>query len=262
MVALDMERPTALKESVLTVRGVGRGFPKGSGEVRVLADVELSLYGGEIVGLLGRSGSGKSTLLRIIAGLIRPSSGEVIYRGEPVEGPAEGIERRTISFASKLKEVCIDVLGLSHDDVYTQEGKEKTTNFPHILGGGLFWTNRQILQYIGTECFRAIDPNCWTKATLREAERLFLKGVELVVITDVRFANECAAIRAAGGEVWRITRPSIDAPIGGIVGHASEIEMDSMKDSDFDAVILNDGTIYELRTKVLKERERFETEKA
>jgi NitT/TauT family transport system ATP-binding protein len=99
MVALDMERLTALKEPILTVHGVNRGFPKGSGEVRVLADVELSLYSGEIVGLLGRSGSGKSTLLRIIAGLIRPSSGEVVYRGEPVEGPAEGIAMVFQTFA-------------------------------------------------------------------------------------------------------------------------------------------------------------------
>ena len=67
--------------------------------MRVLADVDLSLHGGEIVGLLGRSGSGKSTLLRIIAGLIRPSSGEVVYRGKPVKGPAEGIAMVFQTFA-------------------------------------------------------------------------------------------------------------------------------------------------------------------
>jgi NitT/TauT family transport system ATP-binding protein len=82
---------TAIAEPILTVHDVARGFPRGSGEIRVLADVDLVLRAGEIVGLLGRSGSGKSTLLRIIAGLIRPSSGEVIYRGRPVNGPPEGI---------------------------------------------------------------------------------------------------------------------------------------------------------------------------
>ena len=67
--------------------------------MRVLADVDLSLHSGEIVGLLGRSGSGKSTLLRIIAGLITPGGGEVIYRGRPVRGPAEGIAMVFQTFA-------------------------------------------------------------------------------------------------------------------------------------------------------------------
>jgi NitT/TauT family transport system ATP-binding protein len=99
MVALDTLRETTLAEPILRVRDVSRGFARGSGEVRVLEDVDLSLRNGEIVGLLGRSGSGKSTLLRIIAGLINPSSGEVIYRGRPVNGPAEGIAMVFQTFA-------------------------------------------------------------------------------------------------------------------------------------------------------------------
>jgi NitT/TauT family transport system ATP-binding protein len=99
MVALDTVREPALGEPILTVRGVSRGFARGSGEVRVLADVDLSLRAGEIVGLLGRSGSGKSTLLRIISGLIRPSSGRVTYRDRPVNGPAAGIAMVFQTFA-------------------------------------------------------------------------------------------------------------------------------------------------------------------
>src|SRR5271154_4734242 len=99
MVATDTSSETALQDQILMLRGVNRGFPRGSGEVRVLEDVELSLRGGEIVGLLGRSGSGKSTLLRIISGLIRPSSGEVVYRGRAVNGPAEGIAMVFQTFA-------------------------------------------------------------------------------------------------------------------------------------------------------------------
>src|ERR1700739_1159620 len=99
MVAIDIAPQTTLADPILRVRGVSRGFERGSGEVRVLDDVDLSLRGGEIVGLLGGSGSGKSTLLRIISGLIRPSSGEVIYRGRPVNGPAEGIAMVFQTFA-------------------------------------------------------------------------------------------------------------------------------------------------------------------
>jgi NitT/TauT family transport system ATP-binding protein len=99
MVAIDTLRETTLRDPILTVRGVSRGFARGSSEVRVLANVDLSLYGGEIIGLLGRSGSGKSTLLRIIAGLIKPSGGEVVYHGEPVNGPAEGIAMVFQTFA-------------------------------------------------------------------------------------------------------------------------------------------------------------------
>jgi NitT/TauT family transport system ATP-binding protein len=99
MVAIDALSEISTRDTILTLRDVSRGFPKGSGEVLVLANVELTLQGGEIVGLLGRSGSGKSTLLRIIAGLIRPSGGEVIYRGERVAGPAEGIAMVFQTFA-------------------------------------------------------------------------------------------------------------------------------------------------------------------
>jgi NitT/TauT family transport system ATP-binding protein len=61
MVAVDTLDQTTLDAPILAVRAVSRGFTRGSGEVRVLANVDLTLRSGEIVGLLGRSGSGKST---------------------------------------------------------------------------------------------------------------------------------------------------------------------------------------------------------
>ena len=60
-------------------------------ELKVLEHVNLALKNGEITALLGKSDSGKSTLLRIIAGLIRPSSGEVIYHQQKVSSPVSGI---------------------------------------------------------------------------------------------------------------------------------------------------------------------------
>jgi NitT/TauT family transport system ATP-binding protein len=88
-------------KTLLEVKSVSQRYQKGSGEIGepVLENVSLRLVEGEIVGLLGRSGCGKSTLLRVIAGLNRPASGDVIYNGAPVEGPAEGIAMVFQSFA-------------------------------------------------------------------------------------------------------------------------------------------------------------------
>jgi NitT/TauT family transport system ATP-binding protein len=65
----------------------------------VLEDVNVALREGEIVALLGRSGSGKSTLLRIVSGLLRPTAGEVLWRGRPLDGPADGVAMVFQSFA-------------------------------------------------------------------------------------------------------------------------------------------------------------------
>ncbi|HWU25711.1 MAG TPA: nitrate/sulfonate/bicarbonate ABC transporter ATP-binding protein [Rhizomicrobium sp.] len=88
-----MNKPVTLAagEAILNVEHVSRQFARAGGPgVQVLDDVNLTLRKGEIVGLLGRSGSGKSTLLRIIAGLMRPSGGDVTYLGNRVTGPVEG----------------------------------------------------------------------------------------------------------------------------------------------------------------------------
>ena len=85
---------------LLDVQGVCKSFRKPDGdELVVLENVNLTLRPGEIVGLLGRSGSGKSTLLRLIAGLNRPTGGDILYHGQPLRGPAQGIAMVFQSFA-------------------------------------------------------------------------------------------------------------------------------------------------------------------
>lgn len=68
-------------------------------ELLVLDDINFELREGEIVSLLGKSGSGKSTLLRLIAGLIKPTSGELYYRDHLITGPVQGIAMVFQSFA-------------------------------------------------------------------------------------------------------------------------------------------------------------------
>lgn len=85
---------TAASESIypisgaLSVRQVNKLFFDPAGrEVTALETVNLDIRPGELVCLLGPSGCGKSTLLRLIAGLDRPTSGEITLDGEPITGP-------------------------------------------------------------------------------------------------------------------------------------------------------------------------------
>ncbi|WP_030174174.1 ABC transporter ATP-binding protein [Spirillospora albida] len=62
---------------------------KEYGETAALAGVTLDIRAGEAVAVMGPSGSGKSTLLNMVAGLDRPTSGQVIVRGEDITGMGE-----------------------------------------------------------------------------------------------------------------------------------------------------------------------------
>jgi len=86
--------------ALLEVQGCRQAYHKeASADLVVLDDVNLSLREGEMVALLGRSGCGKSTLLRIVAGLLTPTGGTVLWRGRPLDGPAEGVAMVFQSFA-------------------------------------------------------------------------------------------------------------------------------------------------------------------
>ena len=85
---------------LIDLKDVSRSFAKANGDkLVVLENVDLTIKPREIVGLLGRSGSGKSTMLRIIAGLVKPSSGAAMCRGEPIDGPPRGVAMVFQSFA-------------------------------------------------------------------------------------------------------------------------------------------------------------------
>jgi putative ABC transport system ATP-binding protein len=71
----------ALRESVFSVRGLTKTYGEGDAVVHALSGVDLELYRGELVVLLGPSGSGKSTLLNNLGGLDNPTSGTLLYRG-------------------------------------------------------------------------------------------------------------------------------------------------------------------------------------
>ena len=134
--------------NLLEVRNCKQSYHKdASADFVVLDNVDVTMRAGEIVGLLGRSGSGKSTLLRIVAGLLKPTAGDVIWRGTQLTGPAEGVAMVFQSFAlfpwltvqenvelgleaqgvaraerHKRAEEAIDLIGLGgYEDAYPKE---------------------------------------------------------------------------------------------------------------------------------------------
>jgi len=79
-------------DTVIQVKDIKKSFKKhGAPELLVLDNVNFNIHSGEIIAILGKSGSGKSTLLRIIAGLIHPTSGQVLYHEKAIEKPEPGL---------------------------------------------------------------------------------------------------------------------------------------------------------------------------
>lgn len=62
-----------------------RGLCKILKKTVVLDDIKIELKGGTITGIVGENGSGKSMLFRLLSGLVKPTEGEVLYNGEPLQ---------------------------------------------------------------------------------------------------------------------------------------------------------------------------------
>jgi NitT/TauT family transport system ATP-binding protein len=125
------------KATLIEVRNIKKSFKNpDKQELLVIDNVNFTMHEGEIVALLGKSGSGKSTLLRIIAGLTPPTSGEVVYRGKAVKGPAPGISMVFQSFAlmpwlTVLENV---ELGLEARGISKKERRERALKAIDIIG--------------------------------------------------------------------------------------------------------------------------------
>jgi phospholipid/cholesterol/gamma-HCH transport system ATP-binding protein len=74
-----------MTEPLIELKGISKSF----GSNQVLDNLDLKIYRGEAVGIIGPSGTGKSTILRIIAGLLSPDAGEIYVQGVRREGLIE-----------------------------------------------------------------------------------------------------------------------------------------------------------------------------
>lgn len=197
-----------------------RGISKSFGELEVLKDLNLSIADGEVVVLIGPSGSGKSTTLRIMNFLEQPTSGEVFFKGKPIETKnlvemrkkigmvfqhfhlfphmtvLENVAfapvitgKKTKEEAEKSARALIDAMGLG----------DKTNVYPKALSGGQkqrIAIARSLAMepelMLFDEVTSALDPEM-VGEVLRVMKDLAEKGMTMVVVThEMGFAKEVA----------------------------------------------------------------------
>ena len=93
---------------LIEIEGVKHAYATQSGPLPVLDGLEVSVPEGGFTAVVGPSGCGKSTLTRLIAGLMRPDTGEVRLHGEPIRSP-----RSTVGMAFQ-NPVLLEWLSLIH----------------------------------------------------------------------------------------------------------------------------------------------------
>ena len=76
-----------MAENLLTVNNLKKVYESSTGSVEAIADISFTMTAGELVCIVGPSGCGKTTLLKCIAGLLKPTSGEVLMDGVKVTSP-------------------------------------------------------------------------------------------------------------------------------------------------------------------------------
>jgi ABC-type lipoprotein export system ATPase subunit len=93
---------TTAKVPIISARGLARAFGSDERRVAAVRGVELDIYPGEFVAVVGRSGSGKTTLLNLLSGLDQPTEGTVLFQGRNLaefsEGELSGLRRSGVSF--------------------------------------------------------------------------------------------------------------------------------------------------------------------
>ena len=87
---------------LLEVRNLYKSYGEGPAKVEVLKGIDLTVEAGDTVAMVGPSGAGKSTLLHVMGTIDRPTSGEVLFDGEPIfslpDQPLAAFRNRSIGF--------------------------------------------------------------------------------------------------------------------------------------------------------------------
>jgi NitT/TauT family transport system ATP-binding protein len=233
--------------ALLSVEGVCKEYQGRGKKVLALDSVDLSVAEGEFITIVGPSGCGKSTLLNLIVGLIRSTSGRIVFRGSPINDICTKIGYVTQKdnllpwrTLSENVEIALEIRGIEKS-VRRHRAEELIgrvglsgfeDHYPHELSGGM----RQRANIIRTliydpelilmdEPFGPLDAQ--TRIVLQDlieaitlADRVVLmtsrpgriKSIENVAIArprDVFQIHESQEFRTAYERLWRDLRPEV-----------------------------------------------------
>lgn len=160
-----------------------------------------------------------------------------------------------IGFADPLKRICIPLSGLPYSvllglDIASRSDRERPIR--EIIPE--FWhstmSGRQLLELVGTECFRSLDDLIWIKLAQRRIQE-YAKMNYRVIVSDVRFKNEAEMIHNLGGFILVLARHETDLLLTDAdrQTHVSKWEFLTFIDHN-DILIMNDSSIEDLRNNV------------
>jgi nitrate/nitrite transport system ATP-binding protein len=124
--------------SFLEISGVSKSYGEGASRTDVLDDINLKVDDGEFIAIVGFSGTGKTTLISLLAGLIKPDTGGIIFKGKEIDGPSSD---RGVVFQSYSLMPWLSVTGnvaLAVDSVFkkksARERKEICDKYIEMVG--------------------------------------------------------------------------------------------------------------------------------
>ncbi len=201
------------QKPIVELKGLGKVFQSKNNFVKALEDINLTVYEGEIFGIIGLSGAGKSTLVRCINFLERPTSGTVIFDGKDLgklQGGALLKARQSMGMIfqqfnllmqrNALQNICfpMEIAGVPKKDAITRAKElleivglsDKAKAYPAQLSGGqkqrvaiarALATNPKII--LCDEATSALDPTT-TRSILNLLKEINQKlGITVIIIT-------------------------------------------------------------------------------
>lgn len=167
----------------LEIKGITKYFELGKGQIQALEDIIFEVAKGELICLIGPSGCGKTTLLRIIAGLEKQTSGQILLDGQAIK--ATGRERGIVFQEPRL----FPWLTLEENIAFGLKGRVEKKVLWYIV--------QELLEMIGLSDFAKATPNQLSGGMAqRVAIARALAADPLILLLDEPFAALDAQMRA------------------------------------------------------------------